>query len=136
MNADEALGRTPDRHLVWVVGADQWPRACLRAELIERGYDAIGFVSLGHAAAGLAIGGDDHPRPRVIVIDLAGQAAGAAPLAALGATGAALIATGGAVELGRAEVAAFPWAAILPRPVTIGALADAVARCVAPEMAP
>ena len=34
---------------VWVIDSEQWPRACLRAELIERGYDAYGFISIGDA---------------------------------------------------------------------------------------
>jgi hypothetical protein len=129
MNAEGALGTTIARPVVWIVDADQWPRACLRAELIERGYDAIGFVTLRHAAAALAMGGAGDPHPRVIVVDLTGQTRRATVLAALARTGARLIATGGAVELAEPELAAIPWAAVLPRPVTLGALADAVERC-------
>jgi hypothetical protein len=29
--------------VVWIIDPDQWPRAMLRAELIERGVDAVGL---------------------------------------------------------------------------------------------
>src|SRR5215471_17474158 len=32
----------PDPTVVWIIDAEQWPRALLRAELIERGFDAVG----------------------------------------------------------------------------------------------
>ena len=32
--------------VVWIIDVDQWPRAMLRAELIERGYDAVGYVTV------------------------------------------------------------------------------------------
>ena len=114
--------------VVWIVDAGQWPRALLRAELIERGYEAIGFVRLGHAVAALAMNGPDYPPPRAIVIDLAGQHASADSLRRLAASGALLIATGGAVEMADPALSAVRWAARLPRPVTLGAIGDAVAK--------
>jgi DNA-binding NtrC family response regulator len=57
--------------VVWIVDADHWPRACLRAELIERGYDAIGIESIADALERLLTPGE--PRPQVVVIDVAGQ---------------------------------------------------------------
>ena len=35
--------------VVWIIDAEHWPRALLRAELIERGYDAAGFVTVDDA---------------------------------------------------------------------------------------
>ena len=35
--------------VIWVIGEEQWPRALLRAELIERGHDAVGFLSIRDA---------------------------------------------------------------------------------------
>ena len=32
--------------VIWIIDAEQWPRALLRAELIERGYDAVGYVTV------------------------------------------------------------------------------------------
>src|SRR5689334_9573424 len=40
-----------DAPVVWIVDAEHWPRAYLRAELIERGYDAVGFVGVREALA-------------------------------------------------------------------------------------
>jgi hypothetical protein len=119
-----------DPPVVWIVDAEQWPRALLRAELIERGYEAIGFVTLPHAVAALAVGPPGYPRPRAVVVDLGGQAATAAALGRLAASGAALIAVGGAVQLAAPAAAAFPWAATLQRPATLGEIADALGRCV------
>ena len=56
---------------VWIVSADQWPRAYLRAELIERGYDATGFVSLKDAVIRLMLARSQ--RPGLLVIDLHDQ---------------------------------------------------------------
>jgi hypothetical protein len=76
-----------DKPGVWVVDADHWPRAELRALLIERGYDAMGI-----------------------------------------ATRVPVIAIGGAVEWEQTGVRGGAWAACLRRPVTLGDIADAVAR--------
>ena len=56
---------------IWVVDADHWPRAYLRAELIERGYDATGFETLRNAAARLVLA--PTLRPAALVVDLRGQ---------------------------------------------------------------
>ena len=40
---------------IWIVSADHWPRALVRAELIERGYDATGFATLEDAVTGLML---------------------------------------------------------------------------------
>jgi len=116
--------------VIWIVDAEQWPRALLRAELIERGYEAIGFVRLSHALAALALAAAAFPKPRAIVIDLGGQGASAETLARLAASGAPLIGIGGAVERAAPAAAAFPWASLLARPVTLGAIGDAVERAV------
>ena len=53
---------------VWIVSAEHWPRALLRAELIERGFDAVGFVTLKDAIVALTL-----PRsrpPALVVVDL------------------------------------------------------------------
>src|ERR1700738_3477643 len=39
--------------VVWIIDPDQWPRAMLRAELIERGVDAVGYLRPGDALAHL-----------------------------------------------------------------------------------
>ena len=103
-----------DKPGVWVVDADHWPRAELRALLIERGYDVMGIETLADAVLRARLPG--AALPAVIVVDLAAQDAGEALLAALFATHVPIIAIGGG------------WAAFLRRPVTLGDIADAVAR--------
>ena len=52
---------------VWIVSADQWPRAYLRAELIERGYDAVGFVTMKDALIRLMLARSRRPALLVVV---------------------------------------------------------------------
>src|SRR5687767_15496075 len=58
--------------IVWIIDAQQWPRACLRAELIERGLEAVGYTDLPDAAAALRHAGTS--RPAVVVLELRDQA--------------------------------------------------------------
>ena len=37
------------RPMIWIVERQQWPRALLRAELLERGYEIIGFTRVDEA---------------------------------------------------------------------------------------
>jgi hypothetical protein len=122
-----------DEPLIWIVDAEQWPRACLRAELIERGYDAVGFVKLAHALAKLAR--SDQPRPAALVVDVGGQGVTRRQLELVGRKRVPLLLTGGALDLGAPELAGARAAAVLQRPVTLGTIADAVER-VAPPSGP
>ena len=56
---------------VWIIDDQQWPRAALRAELLERGYEAVGFRRVLHALARLEEA--DVARPAVVVLELRGQ---------------------------------------------------------------
>ena len=40
--------------VVWIIDTEQWPRAFLRAELIERGYDAVGYLTVDDASQTIA----------------------------------------------------------------------------------
>ena len=110
---------------VWIINSQHWPRAYLRAELLERGCDAIGFVTLSQALAAL-----HHPgtlRPRAIVLELRGPPpARSEELSALARTGIPTIILGGAIELNEKSVGEFGWAAVIKRPFTIGTVADVV----------
>jgi DNA-binding response OmpR family regulator len=64
-------GRAAPQPKIWIVSADQWPRACLRAELIERGYDAVGFVTMKDALIRLMLA--RSRAPALLVVDLHGQ---------------------------------------------------------------
>jgi hypothetical protein len=111
-----------------VIGADRGPRAALRAELIERGHDAIGFETLRDAVLAGRLPGAQ--RPALIVIDLQDQPIDARLLDALFATGARIIAIAGAAD---ERLHARPWARWLRRPLTLGAVADVAGDVLSPE---
>jgi DNA-binding response OmpR family regulator len=110
---------------IWIVDGDQWPRAFLRAELIERGYDAVGFTTLGAMLARLE--GRTVDPPRVVVVSVEGQALDEPGLAALARHPAKVILTGGAAALATPALGAAAADVVLPRPISLGQLADAVA---------
>jgi DNA-binding response OmpR family regulator len=112
--------------LVWIIDADHWPRAYLRAELIERGYEAVGFVTVADALAALAL----QRRPLLATIDLQGQSLDAKQLAPLLRAGFPIVAIGGINEWGTTSMRTLRWAAILRRPLRIGAVADAIGRLI------
>jgi ActR/RegA family two-component response regulator len=107
---------------VLVVDPDHWPRVYLRAELIERGFDADGYATVRDAALALALA--RTRRPALIVVDLSG-AEDETLVGALFRSGAPVVAVAGAAAR---DPGGHPWAAVLRRPVTIGAIADAVER--------
>ncbi len=115
----------PAGPLVWVIAADRGPRAALRAELIERGFDAVGFESLRDAVLTGRLPG--ARRPAIVVVDLDGQAAPDPVLDALFALEAAVIAVAGPIETGDPRLRARSWASWLRRPITLGSIADVVA---------
>jgi hypothetical protein len=117
-----------NQRTIWVIGADHWTRAYLRAELIERGHDAVGFAATADALLRLAL---HRERPALAVIDLHGQPPGPRKLGVLLHGGFPVLAIGGAVEWATPSLAARPWAARLHRPLTIGAIADEVERWLA-----
>ncbi len=123
-----------DEPVVWIVDADHWTRACLGAELIERGYDVVGFGTLREALTTLALPGSR--RPQVIIVDLAGQRLEAGAIEALARAGARLIGIAGGVDLAQELVQHLPWAALLRRPLSLGAIADSVGGRLAGHGAP
>jgi len=108
---------------IWIVNADHWPRAYLRAELIERGYDAIGFETVNDALARLAAPG--AARPALLILDLHGQVLSEGERRALARRAVPILSVVDAA-LSADELPA-PLAGTLHRPLTIGAIADAVA---------
>jgi DNA-binding NtrC family response regulator len=103
--------------VIWIIDAEQWPRALLRAELMERGYDAVGYVT---ARDGI----DSLPwrKPDAIVIELRGQPM---PLVErLLKIGVPVFVVGGVPEINDLPLA--NWAAVLQRPVSLGEIADSV----------
>jgi AmiR/NasT family two-component response regulator len=112
----------PSGPRIWIVNADHWPRAYLRAELLERGYDAIGFETLEDALARLAQA--RALRPALLILDLDGQVVDDRQRIAVERARVPILAVTGAA----ADAPPGPVAATLRRPLTIGAIADAVDR--------
>jgi hypothetical protein len=116
---------------VWIVNSDHWPRAYLRAELIERGYDAEGFVTLTELLVRLALA---PARPALVVLDLQGQRSQGSndrQLTRLLGAGFPVLAIGGAAEWEDEGLRTRPWTRFLRRPLTIGEVADEAARLLA-----
>lgn len=125
------VGGTPPR--VILAMPDHWPRSLLRAELRERGYDAIGATDLV-GALGIPPSDPGRGPVRLLLVDhgfLAGpgdlllfrlRARHRDPPVILLASAAGPTVAG-------------PWARVLTRPTSIGEVADAVAALVplAPE---
>lgn len=122
------------RSSVWIVNSDHWPRAYLRAELIERGYDAEGFVTLTELLVRLALA---PARPALVVIDLQGQRSRGSQesidrqLMHLLGAGFPVLAIGGATEWEDEGLRTHPWTRFLRRPLTIGEVADEAERLLA-----
>ncbi len=118
------IKRIPAKPVIWIIDSQQWPRAYLRAELIERGFEVIGFVELGEALA--ALYDREYVTPRLIVLELQGQSISETDLETLARCGIPAVALGGAAELSDERVRSFKWAAVMQRPFTIGKVANVV----------
>jgi DNA-binding response OmpR family regulator len=120
---------------VLIISDDQWLRAGLRAELRERGYDAVGARDVAEA---LGFGRPDPDRGPVALILVDQEALGselavsmlARVQARLGSPSLVLIAPG------NRQAAQGDWAAVLRRPLTIGEIADHVQRAMPEGRAP
>jgi len=110
--------------IVWIIDKEQWPRAFLRAELIERGINAVGYVAITHALIEL-----QHPQkanPSLIVLELRNQVLKKYALDTFKNSHIPIIILGGFVELNNKLIKDYEWAMIIKRPCTIGTIANAV----------
>jgi hypothetical protein len=106
---------------VLLVLPDQWPRALLRAELREEGYDAVGARSLEEALVYRPEVAERGPvRLLLVEGDVVGEGALADLLARHGNPPAVVLAHAGQ------EVPPGRWARVLRRPVSIADLARVV----------
>jgi DNA-binding NtrC family response regulator len=108
----------PDPPVIWIIDAEQWPRALLRAELIERGYDAVGYITVRDAIDSLP-----WRKPDAIVVELRGQPTGL--VERLLKIGVPVVIVGGLPELN--DLPQGNWAAVMHRPISLGDIADQVA---------
>ncbi len=115
-----------DKHLIWIIDRQHWPRALLRAELIERGYDAEGFEEITDALKVLSK--ESAVRPRVIVLELREQERKQEYLDKLMQTRIPLIILGDETELSERILKTHDRVSVMKRPLTIGEVADRVAK--------
>src|SRR5262245_2834021 len=108
--------------VLWVVDSEQWPRACLRAELIERGYDAYGFITILDALNSLSRSAS--PKPELIILELRDQSLSIDLLERLCSLGIPTIVLGGITELSDPLIDQRKWDVVLRRPVSLGKVAD------------
>jgi hypothetical protein len=110
--------------VVWIIDSEHWTRVCLRAELIERGVDAIGYEEFANALSMLP---NPWPRlPKLAVLDLKNQDLKSSELHAWWRNHIPLIALAGSTELNPDLVQELQPAHILRRPISIGQIADVV----------
>lgn len=110
--------------VLWVIDSEQWPRALLRAELIERGYDPYGFITIRDALDSLSR--PNSSRPELIILELRDQSI--VPLLTERIRNLAIptILLAGNAELNDPLIQQHKWAVILKRPVSLGKIADVV----------
>ena len=118
---------------IWVIDAEHWPRAYLLAQLTERGYDVTGFETARDAVVRAIVAQGE--RPALMVIDLHGQTGDPKALASLARQEIPIVAISGATTTTApaatadgGAVADRPWAALMRRPLTIGAIVETAAR--------
>ncbi len=111
------------RRAVWIVDSEHWPRALLRAELIERGYDAVGFEAVRDVLVRLAL---VRFRPELLLLVLHGQAIPERQIAALRRTRLPIWLLASAAVVPDERLTALA-SRLLRRPLTVGSVADAVA---------
>ncbi len=112
------------KRVVWIVDRQQWPRANLRALLIDRGFDAVGFVELERALT--ALNGPYYSKPDIIVLELNDLSPTEGELESLARLPISVIALGGAVELNQEWIRRIKWRTVIRRPVTIGQVAETI----------
>jgi len=110
--------------ILWVIDSEQWPRALLRAELIERGYDPYGFITISDALDSLSRASSS--KPQLIILELRGQNLSGRVVEGIRNLGIPIIVLGGTAELNDSLIQQQQWAVILRRPVSLGKIADVV----------
>jgi DNA-binding NtrC family response regulator len=125
------VNRYPHRKepILWVIDSEQWPRACLRAELIERGYNPYGFLTIRHALDSLSRR-PAPPKPELIVLELREQNLAQDLIEAVRNLQIPTIVLGGNAELNEPVIQEHKWDAVLKRPVSLGEIADAVEKMI------
>jgi riboflavin biosynthesis pyrimidine reductase len=117
--------------VLWVVDSEQWPRACLRAELIERGFDPYGFITISDALDSLSR--TESSKPEVIILELREQNLTTELVQAIRNLRISTILLGGNAELNEPLIQQEKWEIVLKRPVSLGKIADVVQEIVSKQ---
>ena len=117
--------------VLWVVDSEQWPRACLRAELIERGFDPYGFITISDALDSLSR--TESSKPEVIILELREQNLTTELVQAIRNLRISTILLGGNAELNEPLIQQEKWTIVLKRPVSLGKIADVVQEIVSKQ---
>jgi hypothetical protein len=122
--------RRPRRQgpVLWIIDCEQWPRACLRAELIERGYDPRGFIKVDDAFDSPSDG--SVGKPQAVVLELRGQNLTPEVIARLRGLAVPIVVMGGITEFNDPLVHEQTWARALKRPFSLGSVADLIEQLV------
>jgi DNA-binding response OmpR family regulator len=110
--------------VVWIIDSEQWPRAFLRAELIENGDDAYGFITISDALESLSQA--TSLKPELVILELRGQNLTSELLDAIRNLQVPIVALGGNPELNDPLIQQQQWHAVLKRPVSLGHIAEVV----------
>src|SRR5262245_38584131 len=97
--------------VLWIVDSEQWPRACLRAELIERGYDPYGFITIADAFESMSRG--RSPKPEALILELRDQNVTGPLLEAIRNLRISTIVLAGNLELNDSTIAHHHWNLVL-----------------------
>ena len=119
---------------VVIVSNDQWVRSGLRGELRERGYDAVGARDLADTVR------VSRPEPtrgpvRLVLVDQASLGVELDPATVNELHRATWRARLVLIAPGNRKEAVGPWTEVLHRPITVGEIADCVARLLPDEHA-
>lgn len=114
----------PSPKTIWIIDGQQWPRALIRAELIERGFAVIGHTKLHTALSWLRR--PSTSRPAMIILELQDQPVSEKLLVDLAATGIPVVLLAPAIPADERISKGYRWTAVIKRPFTIGAVADRV----------
>jgi AmiR/NasT family two-component response regulator len=112
------MSEKSSERVVWIISNHHWPRAYIRAELIERGFDAIGFEETSSALA--AFRSRQTAQPDLIVLDLQEQQTHQSEIEKLTSLNIPVIALMSSAEWNQEAFRKYAWTTVIRRPFTIG----------------
>ena len=120
--------RRKNEPVLWVIDSEQWPRACLRAELIERGYNPYGFIKVNDALDTFTR--SMSQKPKALVLELRGQNLTKEVIESIRDLEVPTILLGGIAELNDPLIRNHKWNIVVKRPFSLGTVADLIEKIV------